>query len=106
MTAPAAPSCPRCNAAASGNFCANCGAPLAATCRQCDTQLTPGANFCHRCGAPAPISKMPSPAGEPRGFSPGLPWGIAVVAFVALVALVVGQRFGARTPGGLRDLPQ
>jgi hypothetical protein len=38
-------------------------------------------------------------AGEPRGFSPGLPWGVAIVAFVALVALVVGQRFGARAQG-------
>jgi hypothetical protein len=108
MTAPAppTPTCPRCNATAAGNFCASCGAPLAGVpCPQCDTQLTPGANFCHRCGAAAPVSKMPSPAGEPRGFSPGLPWGIAVVAFVALVALVVGQRFGARAPGGLRDAP-
>jgi hypothetical protein len=103
---PATPTCPRCNATASGNFCANCGAPLAdVACPQCETPLTPGANFCHRCGAPAPISKTPSPAGEPRSFSPGLPWGIAIVAFVALVALVVGQRFGARTPGGLRDVP-
>ncbi len=39
-------------------------------------------------------------AAEPRGFSAGLPWGIAVVAFVALVALVIGQRFGARAQSG------
>jgi hypothetical protein len=37
------------------------------------------------------------PSGEVRGFSRGLPWGIAIVAFVALVALVVGQQFGARS---------
>jgi hypothetical protein len=38
-------------------------------------------------------------AAEPRGFPAGLPWGVAIVAFVALVALVVGQRFGARAQG-------
>ena len=105
MTAPATtPNCPRCGAAAAGNFCANCGAPLAgAQCTECGAGLTPGANFCHRCGAAAPLS---APAAftavpESHGFSAGLPWGIAVVAFVALVALVIGQRFGARGQGGL-----
>jgi hypothetical protein len=95
--------CPRCSAAAIGNFCASCGSPLAgATCSNCDAALTPGANFCHRCGTPAPSARRaaeaaPVPSAETRGFSPGLPWGIAIVAFVALVALVVGQRFGARS---------
>jgi hypothetical protein len=109
VTTPTGTTCPRCNAAASGNFCANCGAPLAgATCLRCETPLTPGANFCHRCGAPTPISTAP-PAGraaEPRGFSPGLPRGIAIVAFVALVALVVGQRFGSRAGGGPPEMAQ
>jgi hypothetical protein len=51
--------------------------------------------------ARVPAEGAPSGATDPRGFSAGLPWGIAVVAFVALVALVVGQRFGARSqPGG------
>jgi hypothetical protein len=98
MSPPATTStCPRCSAAASGNFCANCGSPLAgATCLSCDAALTPGANFCHRCGTPTPSAGAPASTAEPRGFSAGLPWGVAVVAFVALVALVVGQRFGAR----------
>jgi hypothetical protein len=103
MTSPAppAPTCPRCSAAAVGNYCANCGSPLAgATCPGCQAALTPGASFCHRCGAPVPSAGAPVAAAEPRGFSAGLPWGVAVVAFVALVALVVGQRFGARTQGG------
>ena len=105
MTSPTTSTCPRCSAAASGNFCANCGAPLAgATCLGCDAALTPGGNFCHRCGTPTPSASAarsadagtPASTAEPRGFSGGLPWGVAVVAFVALVALVVGQRFGAR----------
>jgi hypothetical protein len=104
MTSPAppAPTCPRCSAAAVGNYCANCGSPLAgATCPGCQAALTPGANFCHRCGTAVPSAGAAAvAAGEPRGFSAGLPWGVAVVAFVALVALVVGQRFGARTQGG------
>ena len=101
--------CPRCSAPAFGNFCASCGAPLAgATCLRCEAALTPGANYCHRCGMPTPAAgsvraadvDRPTGAAEPRGFSPGLPWGVAIVAFVALVALVVGQRFGARAEGG------
>ena len=101
MTSPGTTTtCPKCSAAATGNFCASCGSPLVgATCLNCDASLTPGANFCHRCGTPAPSTARAQAAplsGEVRGFSPGLPWGIAIVAFVALVALVVGQRFGAR----------
>jgi hypothetical protein len=110
MTSPTTSTCPRCNAAATGNYCANCGSPLAgATCLRCNASLTPGANFCHQCGMPTPsgasaragdVGAAPA-AGEPRGFAAGLPWGVALVAFVALVALIVGQRFGARARGGL-----
>jgi hypothetical protein len=71
-----------------------------AACPGCQAALTPGANFCHQCGTPVPSAVAAVAAGEPRGFSAGLPWGVAVVAFVALVALVVGQRFGARRQGG------
>jgi Double zinc ribbon len=100
MTPPNVLVCPRCSAAAAGNYCANCGAPLAgATCPSCDAPLTPGANFCHRCGT-ATTRNAPGAGGEARGFSAGLPWGVAVVAFVALVALVIGQRFGARAQSG------
>jgi hypothetical protein len=109
MTSPTTTTCPRCSAAATGNYCANCGSPLAgATCLRCEAALTPGANFCHRCGMPTPAAGAARATGpgapvattEPRGFSAGLPWGVAVVAFVALVALVVGQRFGARVQRG------
>jgi hypothetical protein len=109
MTSSPTTACPRCSAAASGNYCANCGSPLAgATCLGCEAALTPGANFCHRCGLPTPAAtgarasetNAPAAPSEPRGFSAGLPWGVAIVAFVALVALVVGQRFGARARGG------
>ena len=55
---------------------------------------TPSAAAARATGAGTPVA-----AGEPHGFSAGLPWGVAIVAFVALVALVVGQRFGARGQG-------
>jgi hypothetical protein len=104
MTSATASTCPRCAAAASGNYCASCGAPLAgATCSGCGSALTPGANFCHRCGTATQVAAGAAAASgqpDPRGFSPGLPWGVAIVAFVAVVALVVGQRFGARAQRG------
>jgi hypothetical protein len=58
-------------------------------CSSCDAQLTPGAKFCHRCGTPAGEA-----ARDERSFSSALPWGVAAIALVALIALVAGQRFG------------
>ena len=62
-----------------------------ATCANCSAALSPGARFCHRCGTPvggtSPVSK---------GLAGVLPWTVAALALVSLIALVVGQRFGAR----------
>lgn len=93
----AAATCATCGKPASGKFCSNCGAPLAgATCAACGAALTPGAKFCHRCGTPA--SAHPgAPSADQRGFSAALPWALAAIALVALVALLAGQRFG-RSP--------
>ena len=86
--------CAACGTPAAGKFCSNCGAPLAgATCSACNAPLTPGAKFCHRCGTPARAR-----ANEPRSFSASLPWTIAAIAIVSLIALVAGQRF-ARARG-------
>ena len=88
MTTP----CPSCGEPASGRFCSSCGTALAgATCASCSAPLTPGARFCHRCGTPAGLTSVPS-----RGVAGVLPWAVAGIALVALIALVVGQRFGAR----------
>ena len=84
--------CPSCGTAASGRFCSSCGTALAgATCSACAAPLTPGARYCHRCGTPAGSTSAPA-----RGFAGALPWALALIALLALVALVVGQRFGAR----------
>jgi hypothetical protein len=86
--------CPGCKAKVSGKFCSNCGATLvAANCAACNAPLTPGAKFCHRCGTAAG-AEGPVTQG---GFASGLPWAVAGIALVAFIALVAGQRFG-RTP--------
>jgi len=98
--------CPSCGAAASGKFCATCGSALAgATCGACRAPLTPGAKFCHRCGSPA------GAAPAALNWSNAIPWAIAGIALLALVALLAGQRFGrgadgSGRPQGARSLSQ
>lgn len=87
-----AKACPSCGTLASGRFCSSCGTALAgATCSTCSAPLTPGARFCHRCGTPAGSTSVPS-----RGFAGMLPWAVAAIALLSVIALIVGQRFGAK----------
>ncbi len=75
-------------------FCTSCGAALRAT-----------AKFCQRCGTPtdgtarlagAPDNATPgTPAG---GMSHLLPWAVTGIALLSLLAYVVGQTYGGRTP--------
>jgi hypothetical protein len=104
MTSPGTSStCPSCGAAASGRFCASCGTALAgASCASCAAPLTPGAHFCHRCGTAAGATGSGAPA-APRGIAGVVPWAVAALALVSLIALVVGQRFGGR-PTGTTDV--
>src|SRR5262249_61355078 len=91
--------CPNCRAPAEGKFCSNCGAALiGARCVACDAPLTPGASFCHRCGTKAGApgeGRKGSPDGQ--GISNALPWSVAAIALVALIALLAGQRFRGAT---------
>src|SRR5690349_9481379 len=87
---PSAAKCPACGADAAGRFCSTCGATLVgAACGACGAQLSIGAKFCHRCGTPAGQSGR-----DERRLSNALPWGVAAIALVALIALVAGQRVG------------
>ncbi|MEP6491558.1 MAG: zinc ribbon domain-containing protein [bacterium] len=82
--------CSSCGVLSTGKFCSNCGASLAgATCGSCDALLSPGAKFCHRCGTPAGAD---GPAAQ-RGFGAALPWAVAGIALLSVIALVAGQRF-------------
>lgn len=91
--------CPSCRASASGKYCTECGAPVqGASCPACRASLTPGARFCHRCGTPTGAARAtPVPEG-PSGVGNALPWAVAAIALLALIALAAGQRFG-RAPG-------
>ena len=94
----AATRCPSCGAQATGKFCSNCAAPLAgATCAACGAALTPGAKFCHRCGSPAGAD---APA-LPRNNSSVLPWSIAGISLLAVIAFMAAQRFS----GGAGESP-
>jgi hypothetical protein len=43
-------------------------------------------------------------AAPARGLAGVLPWAVAALALVSLIALVVGQRFGSRSTGGTTDV--
>lgn len=89
--------CPACGAAATGRFCSECGTPVGdASCATCHAALSPGAKFCHRCGT-AVGERAPRPVGE-RGLASAMPWAVAAIALLALVALVAGQHFARSRP--------
>ena len=97
-TATTASPCPNCGAATTGRYCSECGAAVAeATCAGCRSLLSPGARFCHRCGTA--VGTQPPATAEPRTTASALPWAVAAISLLALVALVAGQRFaGTRAP--------
>jgi len=107
MTTPAPVSstttCPACGAVAQGRFCAECGTPVnGAACAGCRAPLTPGARFCHRCGTA--VGTVPP---RPAGVSNAIPWTVAAIALVSLVAVLAGQRFARSrddVPAGQADV--
>lgn len=91
--------CPSCGAQSAGKFCAECGAPLGdRTCPKCGAKLSARAKFCADCGAVvAPGAGRPVPLAA-GGMSQRMPWiigGVATLALIAVVVVVVGQRGSA-----------
>lgn len=74
-------------------------------CSACGAPLTPSARFCHRCGtavgaadASAPAAAGPRAAGGPPAGSSSfggqaLPWTVAGIALLCLLAFIVGQNW-------------
>ena len=83
--------CPRCNAAAAGYFCANCGAALgAAACPACARPLSSGGRFCHHCGISVGLSDAATTT--PARFA--IAWLVPAIAVLLLVTFLIGQRLG------------
>jgi hypothetical protein len=80
------------------------------TCAGCEAPLSPGAHYCHRCGkpvgsaVPSPVSKAPDSPRQPAAASP-LPWAVAAIALLALLAMSAGKFFNA-SRGSSLDAPQ
>ena len=60
-------------------------------CTACGARLSADARLCHRCGAAGGSARS---ASEPRLVVSFLPWAVAGLAVVALIALVAGQSVG------------
>jgi len=69
---------------------------MAKHCANCGVALAERGKFCHRCGAPRDGSSVPTGSTASGGPSttPILPWAIAGIAVLALVAFIAGQKFG------------
>lgn len=104
-SAPSGKPCPNCAAPTTGRFCSECGAAVGdAICTGCRSLLSPGAKFCHRCGTAA--GTRPVGVAEPRTAAATLPWAVAAIAMLALVAILAGQRFGGtRAPTAAAAAP-
>lgn len=82
--------------------------PMAKHCAQCGIALGERGRFCPRCGAPrdgsAPAAGTPV-APPAAGAAVVLPWVVAGIALLALVAFIVGQQFGGRAPAAVAAAP-
>ncbi len=70
---------------------------VAGFCAACGARLSVGAQFCHRCGTPfgegRPFGSVES-ENVASSVASILPWGVAFVALLVLVANVAGKNFG------------
>lgn len=67
---------------------------MAKHCANCGAALGERGKFCHRCGAARDGSGARPLGAAQSGATPILPWAIAGIAVLALVAFIAGQKFG------------
>ena len=100
--------CAACSTPGASRFCANCGASLeAVSCAGCDASLSPGARFCHRCGRPAGAAVMAASleTAPPSTTASSLPWIVAAIALVCMLAFFAGNTFRSKRSSSL-DAPK
>lgn len=69
---------------------------MARHCAHCGVALSERGQFCHRCGAPRDGRPIAGPSGTsaPTTVATILPWAVAGIALLSLLAFIVGQNFG------------
>lgn len=98
--------CASCSQLTSGKFCSNCGASLeSATCSGCGSALSPGARYCHNCGKPISPASSDNVATVTASPASSLPWIVAAIALITLLAFLAGNAFNRRS-GNALDAPQ
>jgi hypothetical protein len=98
--------CASCSHLASGKFCSNCGASLEpGTCSGCGSVLSPGARYCHSCGKAVSIVSGSEKVTVTAAPSSSLPWVVAAIALITLLAFLAGSAFNKRRGSSL-DAPQ
>lgn len=102
--------CAACSTPGTGRFCSSCGASLEpAVCAGCKEPLTPGSRFCHNCGMPSGAAPSADPVvraqPDKSQASNSLPWIVAAIALVTLLAFLAGGAFNKRR-GSTLDAPQ
>lgn len=67
---------------------------MAKHCANCGAALGERGKFCHRCGAARDGASPPQTSAGTGGSHAILPWAVAGIAVLALVAFIAGQKFG------------
>jgi len=76
--------CRECGSEGSGNYCAQCGAPLEAAkrrCRECGAEVDADARYCTECGEPLA-------GGGDKPWTAYLPWALSALALVAFAVAI------------------
>ncbi|HET7275023.1 MAG TPA: zinc ribbon domain-containing protein [Longimicrobiaceae bacterium] len=89
--------CPSCSQPATGRFCPHCGTSLGkpGECVACGAEMPANARFCNHCGTAVAAGPPPAASARVERSTSNLPWIVAGVALVALIAVLLVPRFFA-----------